>query len=92
MPDDFGELLIQTETTTPTQSLWLAVVHQAILDATNNAHGESSASREYFLRAATAWLSRNSRDFQDVCVMAGLNPDDLKERASSAIEKATNEQ
>lgn len=54
-------------------ALWLAVIQQAILDATRNTlwHSCEDLARD----ASHRWLMLHSRDFLEVCAMAGLDPD-----------------
>lgn len=80
----------------PEVELWRAVVAQAISDATATVrpkHGKRSISpdkaeaRQVIGAAlvqrdeARAWLLGNSRDFQDVCHMARLDPDAVRAKA-----------
>ena len=62
---------------TPEQKMWQSVVVKAALDATSN---PSSSSDDYIAQKnADAWLRTGSRDFKEVCSLAGLDPDFIRE-------------
>jgi len=62
---------------TPEQKLWQSVVVKAALDATSN---PSSSSDDYIAKKnADAWLRTGGRDFKEVCSLAGLDPDFIRE-------------
>lgn len=62
---------------TPEQKLWQSVVLRAALDATSN---PSSSSDDYIAQKnADAWMRTGGRDFREVCGLAGLDPDFIKE-------------
>lgn len=64
------------------KSLWIAVITQALMDAL---HRATTAESLYHKHEAIRWLSDNSRDFIDVCLNAGLDPDMVRRRAKRAI-------
>jgi hypothetical protein len=59
---------------TPEEDLWLAVVSQAVVDATAERPSEDRDD-------ARKWLLGASGDFGRVCRWAGLDPDDVRENA-----------
>jgi len=62
---------------TPEQKMWQSVVVKAALDATSN---PSSSSDDYIAKKnADAWLRTGGRDFKEVCSLAGLDPDFIRE-------------
>lgn len=64
------------------QSLWRAVITQALMDAGSN-------SKKYEARKerarAIAWLHGNSAEFKQVCHNAGMDPAYVKQRAKEAM-------
>src|SRR3546814_204812 len=68
--------------------LWVAVIIRAIEDATRNATMDSGASKSAKAaaqREARDWFVRGGADFQEVCGLAGLRPDEVRECALAAI-------
>ena len=64
------------------ESLWKAVILQAIVDVTTqHSHTDSARSRLDALR----WLTSNNPDFLDVCLRACLNPNQVRVMAKKAI-------
>lgn len=72
------------------EALWLAVVFQAVEDATWEPPAGASqtrwgkSSRAIMERArddAQAWFKRGGRDFHEVCWRAGVHPDDVRKLA-----------
>jgi len=62
---------------TPEQKLWQSVVVKAALDATSN---PSSSSEDHLAqKQADAWLRAGGADFKEVCNLAGLDPDFIRE-------------
>jgi hypothetical protein len=71
---------------TPEAALWRAVVTQAVLDASweqGNSKGDQTGDGFTAARRdeARAWLLGDSRDFRQVCFMAGFDPDAVRESA-----------
>lgn len=64
------------------ESLWMAVIAQAIADAVSNCRKLKS---EYYKRAALKWLLGDGEDFADVCIRAGLEPAIVRMKAKHAI-------
>ena len=62
--------------------LWRAVITQALMDAASRSQ-KSEAKRARF--EALEWLLTNSRDFQDVCENADLDPDYVQSKAREAL-------
>jgi hypothetical protein len=63
-------------------ALWVAVITQAMMDATSRC--KKSESR-YNKHEATCWLTGNSKDFIDVCLCAGMNPDYVRRKAKNVL-------
>jgi hypothetical protein len=68
------------------RQLWCAVVLQAIEDATSPLGDKRSRNHE--IVRARAWLTRPSRDFAEVCRMAGYEPDRIRAQVTGRIEQA----
>ena len=68
-------------------ALWRAVITQALMDS-----GSASQKREALFHKYTAlcWLKGDSKDFRQVCHLAGRDPSDVKEKSSSAIARGCN--
>lgn len=52
------------------RALWLAVLQQAIADASNRISAQNTALEH---QRAMAWLTRHNCDFYEVCDLAGLD-------------------
>lgn len=71
------------------RELWAAVILQAVNDATGNHRGTATPAEAGRLQEeAVAWFRSNSRDFRDVCMLADLDPDAVRERALKLIDNA----
>jgi len=68
-------------------SLWVAVISQAITDARSKC---KKAESKYHKNEAIIWLTSNSKDFIDVCLCAGMNPDYVRRKAKQAIISTVN--
>lgn len=69
LPDHFNE-----------RALWVAVITNAINDATGWPPGAARQHEaERMRREARQWLTEGSMDFIDVCCLAGIDPDALRE-------------
>lgn len=68
---------------TPEAALWRAVVTQAVMDASWKQTGKHETVGDSVLNRdkARAWLLGNSKDFREVCFMAGFDPDAVRESA-----------
>ena len=74
---------------TAEQLLWLAVLVQALDDALGQVVAVSRPEHKAVLRnEAINWFRGNGRDFQDVCLSAGLDPAAVRERALKLINGA----
>jgi len=62
---------------TPEQKLWQSVVVKAALDAT--AHYPASSEDYSAQKQADAWLRVGGADFKEVCNLAGLDPDFIRD-------------
>ena len=78
-------------------ALWLAVIDQALTDATlgllkkrrpGKARGRVAAVRKSHRDQARSWLLGMSEEFREVCWMAGLEPDAVHEAAQRQIAEA----
>lgn len=63
-------------------ALWVAVITQAMMDALSNARNAEAA---YHKSEAIHWLTGNSKDFTDVCLMAGLDPSYIRKKAKKCL-------
>lgn len=63
-------------------ALWVAVITQAMMDALSRC--KKSESR-YQKHEAISWLTSNSKDFIDVCLAAGMNPDYVRLKAKKIL-------
>lgn len=64
------------------ESLWCAVITQAVMDACNN-----SPDPDWMVikKNAILWLTGNSEDFIDVCIAAGLDPEHVRKQAKKTL-------
>jgi hypothetical protein len=67
------------------QRLWVATIYNAVLEAMGTIKEGSDAARKVTQSDAIAWFENNSRDFRDVCTMAGLEPDQIRASALELI-------
>ena len=65
-------------------ALWKAVITQALMDAGSNSKKPAMKKAK---AQAISWLNGNSDDFAEVCIMAGLDPQNVKEKAKEAIKR-----
>jgi hypothetical protein len=72
------------------QMLWLAVIARIMEDATAGLTipGATKCDVERVRNEAVNWFTDNSRDFRDVCILAGLDPDAVRWHALKAIKEA----
>lgn len=63
-------------------ALWVAVITQAMMDAQSRC---KKAESQYHKHEAIRWLTSGSKDFTDVCLCAGLEPDYVRKKAKQAI-------
>lgn len=74
---------------TAEQLLWLAVLVQALDDVLGRVVTTSRLEEKATLRdEAINWFRGNGRDFQDVCLCAGLDPAVVREHALKLIDGA----
>lgn len=64
------------------QALWVAVITQAMMDALSKSRNPEA---QYHRHEAIRWLSENSKDFVEVCLCAGLDPNDVRRKAKQAL-------
>ena len=65
-------------------ALWTAVITQALMDAGSES---SKPEAQHEKAKAIRWLLGNSEDFITVCQNAGLDPQSIRQKAMSAIER-----
>lgn len=65
------------------RNLWRAVIAQAYEDATDPKKSLNCGVIESY--EAAQWFRENSADFREACVLAELDPDDLRERVLAEI-------
>lgn len=68
------------------RQLWCAVLHQAVADATSPLVRNRGEHLEQ-CRART-WFRTGNRDFQQVCLLAGYDPDRIRNQVLPMIEAA----
>jgi hypothetical protein len=86
-----GLAVIEEEREPPAeQGLWLAVIARAFEDATSGltTAGIGRANAARVRQEAINWFADNTRDFRDVCILAGLDPDAVRQGAMRAIKEA----
>lgn len=66
------------------RTIWLAVIYQALEDATTKRDATHAVERAQ----ARAWLSGMGKDFREVCALAGVEPDQVRARAQHMITQA----
>lgn len=63
-------------------ALWIAVITQAMMDALSRS---GNPEMRYLKDQAIRWLTGNSKDFIEVCLNAGLNPDYVRRKAKKSL-------
>ncbi len=63
-------------------SLWVAVITQAMMDALSRCKKTESIYQKH---EATRWLTSNSKDFINVCLCAGMDPDYVRRKAKNIL-------
>ena len=84
-PNNNGTILWLEETYNAARgetALWVAVITQAMQDALSKC---KKAESIYQKHEATIWLTENSKDFVDVCLCAGMNPDYVRRKAKKTL-------
>lgn len=61
------------------QQLWRRVILQAVRDALVLKLPPKDPSVKAARREARAWIERGGKDFQEVCTLAGYNPDRVRD-------------
>ena len=64
------------------RALWAAVITQAMMDALSKSRNPEI---QYHKHEAIRWLTGNSKDFQDVCLLADMDPDYVRRSAKRAL-------
>lgn len=62
------------------QALWRSVVLKALMDATMPGFAGESQERFFARTEADAWIRAASRDFMEVCCLAGLDGDMVRSK------------
>jgi len=67
----------------PEQTLWRSVIDQALSDACGVGIrcGVTESVSSALRRSARAWFWHKTEDFRDVCDMAGMDPNAVRDRA-----------
>jgi|CXWL01.1.fsa_nt_gi hypothetical protein len=63
-------------------ALWVAVITQAMMDALSRCKKTESLYQKH---EAICWLTSNNKDFIDVCLAAGMNPDYVRLKAKKVL-------
>jgi hypothetical protein len=73
----------------PNQTLYLAVIIRAVLDASKVLEVKESSDITVYRNEATRWLFKEvgvtSKDFVEICELAGLTPDKVRKLAFNVI-------
>lgn len=67
-------------------SLWVAVITQAVVDSISKCNKKEA---KYHKHEAINWLTGNSKDFNDVCIRAGMEPEYVRKKAKQIIASPT---
>ncbi|RXF69235.1 hypothetical protein [Hansschlegelia zhihuaiae] len=78
----------ETEQSARDRALWCAVIRQALTDATRTIAPSEPNRAHVEQRQARTWFTGAGKDFRDVCYLAGMDPDAVRERAVRLIEEA----
>ncbi len=71
------------------ENLWQRVLLQAVEDAIHGVRGsERTVMRARMIRQARAWLTIPNRDFNEVCSLAGLDPEAVREAVTKQLATA----
>lgn len=68
------------------RQLWISVIALAIDDATATAAAGAQGNKELLCHQARSWLTKPNADFNEVCHLAGLDPQAVREGAVRYIE------
>lgn len=72
----------------PEQELFRAVLRQAIFDAVAPSKVTNAGDVAVCRAQAREWFCANTRDFRDVCALAGFDPDYIRENALKLVVRA----
>jgi len=81
-----ASILKESQERSPEFVLWQAVIAQAITDA------KYDGLRKHYLdckRLAIAWFSHCSKDFQEVCQYADIDPDYAYKKTQTAMQQGS---
>jgi len=86
--ESFASVSTQTENgkteppKSPERLLFLAVVYQALLDATKKKNNYDSDEVKTHRSESIRWFTQDygtvARDFEDICLLAGINPEQTR--------------
>ncbi len=66
------------------QGIWRSVITQALMDAASNSHKKSAKAAKI---RALEWLQGESDDFTEVCLLADMDPQWVREQAAGALRR-----
>ncbi len=79
---DFAQHSSHHDTSSSEQSLWRAVILQALIDATKGPHTRET---QYQRNDAIYWLTQRNAHFALVCDLAGLDENSVRRKAKKAL-------
>jgi hypothetical protein len=83
-------IINSSQSSSPERTLFLAVILQALLDATKPTYNGEAEQSDLDRRSAQAWFSSSvgvtAKDFSDVCDMAGVNVSYTKQFAYKVLQ------
>lgn len=69
------------------RGLWLRVILQAITDAQGKSVGIRPQKKLIVQQEAIKWFMRDGKDFQQVCLMAGYEPEWIRDKVMVLLKK-----
>jgi len=86
--------MISSTTADEERRLWCSVIERALEDARGRLAGAGTTNPvtlNKIIKDAHKWLTIPNRDFDEVCHLAGLDPDAVRERARLALKAGGSE-
>ena len=83
-----ASILDEDRATSGEQALWTAVLSNALFDALYGPGSTKADAKLQIIIQARAYLTRPNKDFDQVCSLAGLDPEAVQERTRRLIAKA----
>lgn len=80
-----GAAPVAAEPVSPERQLWCAVIIHTLYEASGRIAYAEKGERDRIRRDAIAWFERADADFQDVCCLADLAPEAVREGALRVI-------